>query len=84
MTLKLEDRRLDLQEGGAGGLTFEEMREIILADLQQRQGVDFESALLDVLKLVNYCHCSNSTFTIQGWSNFTFSAANCNLVSDTQ
>lgn len=52
MCQRFEERRGDLESSSGGNISDDEMREILLADLQQRQGVDFESILQDLQKMV--------------------------------
>ncbi|XP_052781835.1 trichohyalin-like [Mya arenaria] len=48
VSIKFEERRVELETGGVSRLTNEVLREILLADLHQRQGGDFEGTLHDL------------------------------------
>jgi hypothetical protein len=50
--LRYEERRFELENSGNRSISEEEMYEVLLADLQQRQGVDFEGILQDIQKMV--------------------------------
>ncbi|KAH3892174.1 hypothetical protein DPMN_016286 [Dreissena polymorpha] len=46
--LKWEERKAELESGGVVKLSQEELREILFADLQQKQGGDFEGVLQEL------------------------------------
>ncbi|XP_053377355.1 trichohyalin-like isoform X2 [Mercenaria mercenaria] len=48
MCLRYEERKNDLESSGSENVSDEEMREVLLADLQQRQGLDFEVTLQEL------------------------------------
>ncbi|KAL4226590.1 hypothetical protein ACF0H5_014574 [Mactra antiquata] len=51
MCLRYEERRSDLETNSGVKVNDEILKEILLADLQQRQGVDFESLVQDMQKM---------------------------------
>jgi len=50
--LKVEERRGELESGGRGSVSTPEVCEVIMADLHQRHGADFEATLHDIQEMV--------------------------------